>query len=338
MNIPFLSLILLVTLFDHFLPGWTRPDLFFAVTVDPAFRRTRAGLAILRRYRVMVWSATAAACGLYYATDSTVAAVLLHVVVFMLGFVTARRQALAFAASVDPVIEVDLAASAETLPGGLALSLAPGASLLVLTFWAFTHWGDIPARFPRYWGSLVVEPVTWADRTPGAVYGFLAMHLLGSLLLVLAAWGLLHWSRRIAARGAPAAGERRFRSMTAQVMIATAWLLAVQAWISLVKPDEAMIRLWRAAVILVVAIYMIRLVRAGQGGARALSAANGSPAGDRTPDSCWKWGMFYFNPADPAIFIEKRFGLGYTLNFANRWSWAVMGLLAVAVIAKLSLR
>ncbi|HEO8421942.1 TPA: DUF1648 domain-containing protein [Yersinia enterocolitica] len=34
-------------------------------------------------------------------------------------------------------------------------------------------------------------------------------------------------------------------------------------------------------------------------------------------DSNWKGGLFYFNKNDPSIFVEKRFGIGWTLNFAN---------------------
>jgi tRNA 2-thiocytidine biosynthesis protein TtcA len=29
----------------------------------------------------------------------------------------------------------------------------------------------------------------------------------------------------------------------------------------------------------------------------------------------------YYNPADPAVFVERRIGFGYTLNFGNRWNW-----------------
>jgi uncharacterized membrane protein len=44
--------------------------------------------------------------------------------------------------------------------------------------------------------------------------------------------------------------------------------------------------------------------------------------------------MIYYNPADPAIFVEKRFGMGYTMNFANPWSWVLMaGLLATVAAA-----
>lgn len=34
-------------------------------------------------------------------------------------------------------------------------------------------------------------------------------------------------------------------------------------------------------------------------------------------DNHWKGGLFYFNKNDPSIFVEKRFGIGWTINFAN---------------------
>jgi len=55
-----------------------------------------------------------------------------------------------------------------------------------------------------------------------------------------------------------------------------------------------------------------------------------------TPDRCWKWRVFYVNPNDRAIFVKKRYGIGYTLNFGNRWSWAVVALILVAVILPFS--
>src|SRR6201987_6566316 len=54
---------------------------------------------------------------------------------------------------------------------------------------------------------------------------------------------------------------------------------------------------------------------------------------DRTPDRCWKAGIFYVNRADPALFVEKRVGIGYTLNFGNPWSWVVLIIFTFASIA-----
>jgi uncharacterized membrane protein len=54
---------------------------------------------------------------------------------------------------------------------------------------------------------------------------------------------------------------------------------------------------------------------------------------DRTPDRCWKAGIFCVNPADPALFVEKRLGIGYTLNFGNPWSWIVLVFIILIAIA-----
>lgn len=38
---------------------------------------------------------------------------------------------------------------------------------------------------------------------------------------------------------------------------------------------------------------------------------------DIDEDQYWIGGIFYFNKNDPSIFVEKRFGIGWTINFAN---------------------
>jgi len=48
------------------------------------------------------------------------------------------------------------------------------------------------------------------------------------------------------------------------------------------------------------------------------------PAGDDTLDRYWKLGVFYWNPDDEALLVEKRFGIGYTLNFGRPASWVIL--------------
>ena len=52
---------------------------------------------------------------------------------------------------------------------------------------------------------------------------------------------------------------------------------------------------------------------------------------ERSGDEFWRGGVFYVNPDDPALFVQKRYGIGYTLNFGNRWSWFVMALILLLV-------
>jgi uncharacterized membrane protein len=58
--------------------------------------------------------------------------------------------------------------------------------------------------------------------------------------------------------------------------------------------------------------------------------------GKRPPDDAWK-GIFYSNSRDPAVFVPKRYGIGYTLNFGNPWSWLIVVLIFAAVMAPLLL-
>lgn len=41
-------------------------------------------------------------------------------------------------------------------------------------------------------------------------------------------------------------------------------------------------------------------------------------------DQYWKGGLLYFNPDDPSVFVEKRFGVGWTLNFARPLGYIIL--------------
>jgi uncharacterized membrane protein len=39
----------------------------------------------------------------------------------------------------------------------------------------------------------------------------------------------------------------------------------------------------------------------------------------------YKWGLFYFNPDDTRVIVPKRAQwMGWTLNFANLWTYAIL--------------
>ena len=62
----------------------------------------------------------------------------------------------------------------------------------------------------------------------------------------------------------------------------------------------------------------------------AESAAESVP--DRTEDRFWKLGVIYFNRDDPAVMVEKRSGIGYTVNFAHPVAWVIVLLLVLTPI------
>ncbi len=51
----------------------------------------------------------------------------------------------------------------------------------------------------------------------------------------------------------------------------------------------------------------------------------------RDDDRYWSGGIFYNNPDDPALFVPKRFGLGWTMNFDQPQArLALIGILLLA--------
>jgi uncharacterized membrane protein len=76
------------------------------------------------------------------------------------------------------------------------------------------------------------------------------------------------------------------------------------------------------------------MVHYGQGGARLEREAAQAPLTDGLADnSRWVLGVFYVNRDDPSVFVEKRFGLGYTINFGNPRAVGLLVLFFTAVLA-----
>ena len=107
-------------------------------------------------------------------------------------------------------------------------------------------------------------------------------------------------------------------------------------------PVSAALAALLAASMFIVLGSIVLAVTTGQGGSRIRV---GEPAGEpaagrvnRDDDRHWKLGVFYFNPDDPAIFLEKRFGVGWTVNWARPAAWALLfGPLVLIVVILITL-
>ncbi len=78
---------------------------------------------------------------------------------------------------------------------------------------------------------------------------------------------------------------------------------------------------------LMIAALILVSVTTGQSGNRihVFQDKNGNKVSiTREDDKYWKLGSLYYNPEDPSIFIEKRFGIGWTMNWGRPVSWIIM--------------
>jgi uncharacterized membrane protein len=308
------GIVVLVGFLLYVTPRVARPGMVFGVTVDPAFGASDAAQRVRRRYGLEIMAHSAIALALMFALSSA-AGVLWQVFGAAWAFANAHRSVMPFASRESPIREAGLEPHPEDSPLVTVVALAPLALLVLLALYARSHWDQIPDRFPIHIG--LHGPDRWVTRSPRAVYGLIALSASICALMLMTGYGLRHGSRRVAIDGAAAQAEARFRRIVNWLLVTVEYMMTGLAWVMLFSSRDVA-KIFGIGMLFLTVSLVFALLRLGQGGNRM---ASGGPAGDRTPDACWKWGMIYINRDDPALFVEKRFGIGYTVNFGNRWSW-----------------
>jgi uncharacterized membrane protein len=208
---------------------------------------------------------------------------------------------------------------------------------MAAAIYANAAWDRLPERIPVHFGLYGAD--RWLDKTPAHVYGFLLFLASLCVVFLIVAYGMQHWSRAISSTGERAGSESRFRELSLWLMIGLQYLVVIPAVVMAFWPNAPGASICPIVTLVAVVFAIVALIRLGQGGSRAEALPQYiSPIGDHTPDTAWKCGLFYYNPADPSLIVEKRFGLGYTLNFGNRWSWVLTATLFVPLILSIALR
>ncbi len=340
MEIFWIAMVLLIGLLQYAMPQLTRSDIFFSVTVAADFRDTAAARRILAAYRRGIVAVTLTALGFAFKVGANDAGLLgagllmLELLCTDAVFVVAHRRTFPFRATPRSGREASLETQPQ-MPGLIPLLVGPYLVLGAATLTLLLHWNEIPNPMPVHW-DLVGNPNGWMPKTPTIFWMINAAYLLLCLVSTLVVVGVVNHSRRIAVTEVKAREESRFRWIGIGVMLAASYLVAVLAFLPLYPHITTMFG-GLAALIAIMTVGALELVRRGQGGVRLLPAGANENVSDRTPDACWKWGMIYYNPDDPALMVEKRFGIGWTLNFAHRGARILMALIFLALAFSLSL-
>ena len=325
------------------MPRLGRPELWFAVTVTSGFRDSEEGRRLLRGFRVGVVASSVGALlvlilGLRLQNLGFVTASgLIQVAGYTAAFLVAHRGTIPHATPGSTVREADLRPRRSRLPGGFLLQAGPFLILAAAAVWIGTQWDRLPARFPSHW-DLAGAPDAWATRSVAGVFGPSAVGSVVCASILLLGIGLLARTRRVSVSGSAGMAEERFRFLTLAVLLGVEYLIAftfaVHTALPLARSPAALLAGITALTFVFIVATFVVLARAGQGGSRLAAAQGGeTPIGDRTADVYWRWGLCYVNRGDPALLVEKRFGLGYTLNFGNRWAWVILVAIVLVPIA-----
>ena len=304
--------------------GHTRPGILFGVTVPVDFATSTEGRRNLRSYRLSVIALVvlilgAAAAVLWLMPANSVALPLTPVVAVFAELLGNLFLWSHYAARIKPhAITVPIERHADLTPISIIGPIASTACALIplaaCALWLRMHWSQIPPRWPSHWNASGIAD-GWGVRSITGVYA----PLLNGALFVLILCAMLLFMARASG---PLAAQRR-RALVP--MAALAWLCAGLFCLIGLTP---LIHLSASQFIAVMAVYLVLVATVTiwllRRGGLILNAPS-VEAYDSTPDSGWHAGIFYYNKSDAAVIVPKRFGLGWTLNFARMTSWFYIG-------------
>ena len=186
--------------------------------------------------------------------------------------------------------------SDERLPGAVAQA-GPFAILLVGSFWLFRRFDELPARIPIHWN--------WrgdADR-------FVSRTVLGAALPLLLGAGIctLMLLMQLGLRRSTPRGGMRAPSI--KVVLAGEYFSAALCCGALAASVTGGRLLWPVLAL----AFAGTLALLGY----AAAVARRVPKEPLRNPAAWRGGFFYADRNDPALFVPKRSGLGYTFNFGH---------------------
>lgn len=193
---------------------------------------------------------------------------------------------------------------------------------------ALLFWQDIPSAFATHY-NLRFEPDGYGEKSWGTVF-LLNFVQLGLVALIGSASAAIGREKRERMSGKLAFANYLF--LYTLSLLLTVYFSLIQA---------TTLYGWPVKLLAAATIVLLLLIAGGTIGLIVLAKrlrgdGQGSGAGTGQDEESGHWlagGGIYFNPDDPSLFVPKKYGIGWTLNFGKPMGWIVMATLIVIPIA-----
>ncbi|MDR1713307.1 MAG: DUF5808 domain-containing protein [Coriobacteriales bacterium] len=218
--------------------------------------------------------------------------------------------------------------------------------LPVLALWSLAMWWlwpTLPDMVPTHYNA-AGEADAWTPKGPSLIWVQLAIYLFMAIIMI-GCYFIIRHSRRQNDAAKPLETleqEKRFRRLNSifVLVVGLLTLIFIEAmflYMMVGGPNATLLWASVIAYLAIVAVGVVLLmVFVGQGGSRLRSRAQQQVSQvNYDDDRFWKLGLFYCNRDDPALFVEKRFGIGWTSNFARPLNWVLITGLLVLIAALL---
>jgi uncharacterized membrane protein len=198
-----------------------------------------------------------------------------------------------------------------------------------------TQYSNMPGIIPTHWGPNG-QPDAFSEKTPFSVIALLLILLVMQGMML----GINVFTRQsgiklnVAKSKLSQVQQLLFRKYTSWFLFMTSLLMTVLfGFLQLTTIHEdpgnaiLMLALPLGFLLIILVSTAVYAFKVGQSGSRIdVAVEEESTAGitDVDDDKYWKAGVFYMNKNDPSILVEKRFGIGWTINFGNPIGYIIL--------------
>ena len=192
----------------------------------------------------------------------------------------------------------------------------PAVLMIVNALFYVLHWSSLPAELPRRFNFQGI-PVAFWSKTAALVFN------MGFLVFMIAL--IFSTLYTLYTKSVPHQPAKATVAWVLSLLYAVVGLLtSINIWIVLFSTRNMNIY---SIPFYYHLLLMIISVLIGLGLALSSPKDDDTYAGPAEGPGIWKAGIFYYNPADPRIWVAKRSGLGWTLNFAHFTSYLITALI-----------
>ena len=339
--------------FIAFTPYMTRKTENFGVLIPESLYYRNDFKAMRKSYTLIVLIVLAAISGILFLLAFIVASQTLYIIyiaslflylissfVIYLPFhrkMKAIKRAESWQSEKQPTLVVDTSFRKEKLTVSLGWFIIP--FLICLGTWLITFllYDQAPNQIPIH--TDFAGNITYDDKTVGTLLMMPGVQLVLLIIFIFVHYIMKVSKQQVSAEN-PAVSKQQnilFRRRWSAFMLITGTLTIILfLFIQLTFIYPSLIKYEDIAIFSIVGIILIGTIvlslTTGQGGSRIkVNKEIDKTVMDRDDDQFWKLGQFYFNKEDPSIFIEKRFGVGWTNNWAHPLSWIlILGIILLA--------
>lgn len=340
-NMNMIIAVLFIFFLGIVMPDLTRKNIFFGVTIPEEILGSPELNKIKKDYRIKYIGI----CGLYLIAYIAVlfmsrqhalkalgiiGFLMVHGVIYYTTFrkVKAMKASSGWKEGKKEIVIASLSNSSKKASVSSLWFIIPVCIVALNILMVFLNYNSLPQRIPMHW-SAAGHVDGWADKSYGSVL-MLPLTQVFLTAIMFISYKAIGWTKQQISVSSPEASmeqNRIFRRNWTGVMIVICVMINLLfTFINLVTIGILKVSPALFSVIpilfgfLVIGIVVAVAVKTGQGGRKVKVQSVSKPSEgvmSRDDDSKWKLGMIYYNPDDPSIFVEKRYGIGITINFGR---------------------